>query len=104
MKVKKIVFYLYGVKLTRTEFVALRKRLSSRFQFLINEPWHHDVTYSPKHRTLTFKFAPMGRNLYPDESSESHPFTLGNPVSIDSIHRDRVSDFISGYFFAKESR
>lgn len=89
----------YHVRLTKEQFTSLRERLASRFKFLVNQPWHQDVTYKPRKHILTFKFSIMGRSLYPDESSEAHPFRLGKEVTIDSIRVDQISCFLNGYFF-----
>lgn len=93
----KPVKFHYYVRLTRQQFLTLRERLATRFKFLTNENWHRDVTYKPKAGILTFKFAPMGRSLYPDESCDAYPFKLGKAVAVDSIRTEQIGCFIEGY-------
>lgn len=50
--------------------------------------------------SLTIELSPMGRNLYPDESSEAVPFKLGEAVSIDEIRWENISCYVNGFLMA----
>lgn len=62
--------------------------------------WGLQLSYDKRTTTLNFELSEMGRNLYPDESSEAEPHRLGQAVSVDSIRLDKISAYVNGFIQA----
>lgn len=83
----------FELPLTASQMEVLVKGLESRFH------WGLKISIDNK-QTLTIEMSTMGRSLYPNESSEAHPFKLGEEVTIDSIRWENISCYVNGFFAA----
>ena len=62
--------------------------------------WGMHVEFDHTTMELSYDMASMGRTLYSDESSESTPFKLGKPVSVDSLRRNEIRAYVNGFYRA----
>jgi len=85
----------YSLPLTPEQAKRLIDGIVKRFM------WRPTCVFG-EDKSLTIEFATMGRNLYPNESSEAIPVKLGNPVSIDSIRWEQISCYVNGFCEALE--
>jgi hypothetical protein len=58
------------------------------------------IAYDRQTEHLNLELSPMGRNLYPDESSEAEPHKLGMAVSVDAIRWEKISAYVNGFMQA----